>query len=348
VFAGNRADVTTLEDMVKRMEEKYGQAQRVWVVDRGIASEDNLQWLRQRGAIYVVGTPKNQLRHYQTQLLDQAGWHQVRDGLEVKLVATPEGPEKFILCRSADRAAKERAMLDRQLQRLRTELAKLDAALRKHPTTKLAQTERRVGRWFGRYPAAAAVFEVTVEQEQGLACRLRIEERTEKLTLAQLAQGAYLLRTNHPETDPLQLWRWYIQLTQAEAAFRTAKSDLGLRPIFHQKTERVDAHIMVCFLALALWRSLEQWTKAKGIGDCARQLLLELDELHSLDVVLPTATAGEVRLRMVARPEKPLANLLAHLGLELPHTPKIVENVVPKNAPSKTQPFDDQRELFSE
>lgn len=348
VFAGNRADVTTLQDIVKLMEEKYGQAQRVWVIDRGIASEDNLQWLRERGAIYVVGTPKKQLRHYQTQLLDSADWHQVRAGLEVKLVATPEGPEKFILCRSADRAAKEQAMLDRQLQRLRAELAKLDAALRKHPTDKIAQTERRVGRWFGRYPAAAAVFEVMVEQEQGLACRLRIEERKEKLTLAQLAQGAYVLRTNHPATDPLQLWRWYIQLTQAEAAFRTAKSDLGLRPIFHQKTERVDAHILVCFLALALWRSLEQWTQGKGIGDCARQLLLELDELHSLDVVLPTATAGDIRLRMVAHPEKPLANLLAHLGLELPRAPKIVENVVPKNTPSETQLFDDQRELFSE
>jgi len=346
VFSGNRADVTTLEDIVKLMEEKYGQAQRVWVIDRGIASEDNLQWLRGRGAIYVVGTPKKQLRHYQTQLLDQADWHKVREGLEVKLVPTPEGQEKFILCRSADRAAKERAMLDRQRQRLRTELAKLDASLRKHPTEKIAQTERRVGRWFGRYPAAAAVFEVTVEQDQGLACRLRIEERAEKLSLAQLAQGAYLLRTNHPETDPVQLWRWYIQLTQAEAAFRTAKSDLALRPIFHQKTERVDAPIMVCFIALALWRSLEQWTQAKGIGDCARQLLLELDQLRSLDVVLPTAEAGDVRLRMVARPEKPLANLLAHLGLELPRAPKIVENVVPKNAFSKTQLFDDQRELF--
>lgn len=348
VFAGNRADVTTLEDVVRLMEEKYGQAQRVWVIDRGIASEDNLQWLRERGAMYVVGTPKKQLRHYQTQLLDQADWHQVRDGLEVKLIATPEGSEKFILCRSADRAAKEQAMLTRQLQRLRNELAKLDATLRKHPTAKLAQTERRVGRWCGRYPAAAAVFEITVEQERGLACGLRIEERSEKLTLAQLAHGAYVLRTNHPETDPLQLWRWYIQLTQAEAAFRTAKSDLGLRPIFHQKTERVDAHILVCFLALVLWRSLEQWTKAKGMGDCARQMLLELDQLHSLDVVLPTAAAGEVRLRMVARPEKPLANLLAHLGLELPRAPKIIENVVQKNAPSKTQPFDDQRELFSE
>ena len=348
VFAGNRADTTTLKDIVKLMEEKYGQAERVWVVDRGIASEENLQWLRQRGAIYVVGTPKKQLRQYQTQLLDPAGWHQVRDGLEVKLVATPEGSDKFILCRSADRAAKERAMLERQLQRLRAELAKQDASLRKCPTAKIAKAERRVGRWFGRYPAAAAVFEVTVEQEQGLACRLRIEERAEKLALARLIQGAYMLRTNHAETDPVQLWRWYIQLTQAEAAFRTAKSDLALRPIFHQKSGRVDAHIMVCFMALALWRSLEQWTKAKGLGDCARQLLQELDELHSMDVVLPTATAGEIRLRMVARPEKPLANLLAHLGLELPRAPKIVENVVPKNAPSKTQPFDDQRELFSE
>ena len=162
------------------------------------------------------------------------------------------------------------------------------------------------------------------------------------------AHGAYLLRTNHTGGGPTEFWRWYIQLTQAEAAFRTAKSDLRLRPIFHQKTERVEAHILVCFLALALWRALEQWLRAKGLGDCARQLLLELDELRSLDVVLPTAAGPEVRLRVVARPEKLLAQLLARLGLELPRAPKIVEhleNVVPKNSPSKTQTLANQRSV---
>jgi hypothetical protein len=193
---------------------------------------------------------------------------------------------------------------------------------------------RRVGRWLGKYPAAAAVLTVVTRKDpRGRACGLEVSERTERLEWARLAQGAYLLRTNHPASDPVTFWRWYTQLSQAEAAFRTGKSDLHLRPIFHQKTERVEAHILVSFLSLALWRVLEQWMRAKGLGDCARQLLLELDELRSLDVVLPTRAGGQLRLRVVARPEKALAQLLAHLGLELPRIPKTLPNVVPKISP---------------
>jgi transposase len=331
VFAGNRADVTTVQEIVEQMEDKYGQAQRIWVMDRGMVSEENLDWLRSRGATYLVGTPKSQLRAYQAALLDQKEWQRIRDGLEVKLVVGPTGEEKFILCRSQDRAAKERAMLERQLERLRSELHKFDVALRQHPNRDLEGVGRRIGRWLGRYPAAAAVLQVQVEKDsQGRASALQINERTDRLEWARTVHGAYLLRTNHASSDPADLWRWYVQLSQAEAAFRTAKSDLGLRPIFHQKQTRVQAHILVCFLALALWRTLEQWMRAKGLGDCARQLLLELDELRSMDVILPTAEAGPVRLRVVAKPEKPLAQLLAHLGLELPRAPKIVENVVQK------------------
>jgi len=331
VFAGNRADVTTVQEIVEQMEDKYGQAQRIWVMDRGMVSEENLDWLRSRGVTYLVGTPKSQLRSYQAALLDHKEWQKIRDGLEVKLVVGPTGEEKFILCRSQDRAAKEKAMLDRQLERLRSEIHKLDAALRQHPNKDLEAVGRRIGRWLGRYPSAAAVLQVQVEKDaKGRASALQINERTDRLEWARVAHGAYLLRTNHAGTDPTDLWRWYVQLSQAEAAFRTAKSDLGLRPIFHQKQTRVQAHILVCFLALALWRTLEQWMRAKGMGDCARQLLLELDELRSMDVILPTAEAGPVRLRVVAKPEKPLAQLLAHLDLELPSAPKIVENVVQK------------------
>ena len=182
--------------------------------------------------------------------------------------------------------------------------------------------------------------------EQDRACALGVSERTEKLQWARHVHGAYLLRTNHPSQDGAQFWRWYVQLSQAEAAFRTAKTDLALRPLFHQKTHRVEAHILVSFLSLALWRVLEQWMRAKGLGDCARQLLWELDRLHSMDVVLPTTEAGEVRLRVVGRPEPLLAQLLAHLGLDLPRTPKIVANVVQKNAPFKTQPPANQDQHF--
>ena len=166
---------------------------------------------------------------------------------------------------------------------------------------------------------------------------LKIIERGERSAWAGHAHGAYLLRTNCTEQDPAKLWRWYIQLCQAEDAFRISKSDLGLRPVFHQKTERVEAHILVCFLSLALWRTLEMWMRGKGLGDCARQLIKEIATVRSMDVVLPVRegeaeTTRKLRLRVVARPDRPVAELLHRLGLELPSAPKIVQNVVEKNA----------------
>jgi hypothetical protein len=191
------------------------------------------------------------------------------------------------------------------------------------------KVERRIGRWIGRNPAGERVLDVAVERDAGgRACALRIEEKAGRKDWAELAHGAYVLRTNHPSEDPAELWKWYIQLTQAEAAFRTAKSDLALRPVFHRKEGRVDAHILVCFLALALWRTLEQWMDSKGLGTCARQFLLEMDKVHSMDVVLPLDTGAELRLRTVSKPDKPLAQLLQKLGLHLPQAPKQIENVV--------------------
>jgi hypothetical protein len=148
---------------------------------------------------------------------------------------------------------------------------------------------------------------------------------------ARRAQGAYLLRTNCAEQDPAKLWEWYLQLQQAEAAFRCAKSDLGLRPVFHQKTERVEAHILVCFLSLALWRTLEMWMKGKGLGTCARQLVAEIATIKSMDVILPVKAgegSSELCLRTVARPERLVAELLQRLGLQLPEQSQIVQNAV--------------------
>ena len=332
VFAGNRSDVTTLEDIVTMMEEKYGQANRVWVTDRGIVSEENMKFLRERGARYLVGTPKSMLRRHEREMLDAAGWQVIRDGLEVKLVAAPDGfAERFVLCRSRDRAAKERAMLERQIVRLRKALDKIDAGLRRRPSADALKIERRIGRWLGRNPAAERVFDVEVTRDdEKRACGLQVTERADRMDWASLAQGAYMLRTNHVSEDPAELWKWYIQLTQAEAAFRTSKSDLALRPVFHQKEQRVEAHILVCFLALAMWRTLEQWMASKGLGTCARQFLLEMEKLHSIDVLLPTDTGTTLRLRTVAKPEKPLASLLDRLGLRVPETPERLANVVQK------------------
>jgi transposase len=339
VFAGNRADVTTVEDMVEMMEEKYGQAQRIWVMDRGMISEDNLDFLRERQARYIVGTPKSQLKRFQEHLVEQENWAQVQDGVEVKLVPHPDGgsDEQYVLCRSSARREKEAAMIELARQRLCAQLDKTHATLQKRPARDPGRIERRVGRWLGRYPSAERLIEVSVQRnEQGHACGLKITERAERTAWAQQAHGAYLLRTNCTEKDSSKLWRWYIQLSQAEDAFRISKSDLNLRPVFHQKTERVEAHILVCFLTLALWRTLEMWMRGKGLGDCSRQLLKEVSTVRSMDVVLPVKETlsqqmREVRLRVVSRPDRLVAELLARLGLDLPSAPKIVQNVVEKN-----------------
>jgi len=339
VFAGNTADVTTVEDMVRLMEAKYGQARRIWVLDRGMISEENIDFLRQRDARYLVGTPKSQLKKFQAQLLDQKDWAQVQAGVEVKLVAHPDGGpgEQYILCRSSARRQKEAAMIELARQRLRAQLDKTHASLQRRPVKDPGPIERRIGRWLGRFPAAERLLEVMVQRDpHGRACGLKISERAERTAWAGQAHGAYLLRTNCPEQDPVKLWRWYMQLTQAEDAFRISKSDLSLRPVFHHKTRRVEAHILVCFLSLALWRTLEMWMNGKGLGTCARQLIKEVATVRSMDVVLPVKEASsqntrELRLRVVARPDRPVAELLVRLGLELPTAPKAMQNVVEKN-----------------
>ena len=227
-------------------------------------------------------------------------------------------------------------MLVRQRERLCAEFAKIDRALQRKPQREVEAISRRIGRWQGRYPAAAKLLEATLERDaEGRACGLRVATTVADGQWAAQVHGAYLLRTNCMEQDPAQLWRWYMQLTQAEAAFRTAKSDLGLRPIFHQSAHRVEAHIQVCFLALALWRTLEMWMQSKGLGTCARRLLAEVATIKSVDVILPMRRAeqtAELRLRVVAKPEKRVAELLAHLGLGLPTRARIVEDVVQKMA----------------
>jgi transposase len=338
VFAGNRADVTTVEDIVRMMEEKYGAAERVWVMDRGMTSEANIAFLRQRQALYIVGTPKSELRHFEAALLEEADWTEVQDGLEARLVEHPDGQgsEKYVLCRSTARAEKERAMLARQTENLTAELFKIQAWLQRTPQSDREKVGRRIGRVLGQYPAAARIIQAHVQYDaQERACALTFFSDLAAGQKAHIRRGAYLLRTNCTETDPAQIWRWYIQLIAAEAAFRTAKSDLGLRPIFHHLESRVDAHILVCFLALALWRTLEQWMKAKGLGTCARKLVAAMASIKSMDVILPVERNSQridLHLRVVAKPEKDTALLLAHLGLQLPRRAKIIENVVPKIA----------------
>lgn len=338
VFAGNRTDVTSVEEIVTKMEERFGQAERIWVMDRGMVSEENVDFLRERKAFYVVGTPKSELRHFEAELLEQNNWTAVQEGLEARLIEHPDGngKEKYVLCRSSQRAEKERAMLATQMDRLMLELLKIDRRLRrlKNKPRDLGSFERRIGRWLGKYPSAARLITVNIiknDKAQGMG--LQVYCPLEKGHHDQLRRGTYLLRTNCTETDPALIWRWYVQLTQAEAAFRTSKSDIGLRPIYHQKTERVEAHLLICFLSLAMWRSLEMWMAGKGLGSCARKLLEGVRTVKSMDVVVPVKreeTEMELRLRTVAKPDEDVGTLLAHLGLSLPRRSKIIENVVEK------------------
>jgi len=337
VFAGNRADVTTVKDIVRKMEDRFGQAQRIWVMDRGMVSEANIGFLRQRQARYIVGTPKSRLRDYQTQLAEKENWIDVENGVEARLVDHPDGDgqERYVLCRSSARGAKERAMLERQMSALTEQMMKIDRALQRRAPRDLGKIERRIGRWQGKYPAAARLLQVALRKDpRGRLCGLQLSCPVRESGHPLLAKGAYLLRTNCTETDPAKLWRWYIQLTQAEAAFRTVKSDLGLRPIYHHKTKRVEAHLLICFLSLALWRSLEMWMQSKSLGSSARKVVTAFSTIRSMDVIVPVKRAGRVltlRLRTVAKPDPDVALLLAHLGLRLPKGSKLVQNVVEKN-----------------
>jgi transposase len=317
VFAGNRHDSTTLEEIVETMEARYGKAQRIWVLDRGMVSEDNLAFLKEGQRQYIVGTPKSQLKRFEQQLLSR-DWHAIRDGLEVKLCACPEGgAETFILCRSRDRRQKEQAMHARFEKRIEEGLATIAASCAKR-RQQPAVIERRVGRLLGQNTRAAGLFDVQVGQGKNGFAQITWSKVETWRTWAQLSEGAYVLRSNVRDWSDEDLWRAYIQLTEAEAAFCIQKSDLSLRPVWHQKEDRVLAHILVCFLAYVLWKFLAQLCQKSGLGDEPRRVLAELSELRTVDVILPTKDGRELRTRCVTQPSDHQKILLNRLGFELP------------------------------
>jgi len=317
VFAGNRNDVTTLEEIVEAMERTHGRIGRVWVVDRGIASEENLAFLRARGATYVVGTPKSQLTRVARHLLE-AGWTEVEPGVEVKSCPGPDGTETFVLCRSQERRAKEQAIHARFARRIEAGLTQLARRVAAQRRPDRATIERQIGRLLGRNARAAGLFDVQVTEAEGGGLRVAWSHRPEWQAWASLSEGHYLLRTNLQGWAPADLWKTYIQLTHAEAAFRVQKSDLQLRPIWHQLEARVQAHILFSFLAYALWKTLEQWMARAGLGHAPRTLLEELARIKVVDVLLPTSTGRTLRLQCVTQPDASQRTLLARLGLTLP------------------------------
>lgn len=316
VFDGNRADVTTVGDILAAVEAKYGQAQRIWVFDRGIVSESNLAALRARGAQYLVGTPRSALNAHEQALL--AGpWTQVRDAVEVQRVPAPDGAETFVLCRSAARRAKEQAMRARASRALVGDLECLAAQVAEGKLPDEARLHRRIGRLLERYPRVAGLYEIAVTGT-GAARRVTWRERPERRAWCEAREGAYLLRTNLTTPDPVQLWTQYIQLTEAEAAFRALKSELAIRPIWHHKETRVQAHILVAFLGYALWVTLKHTLRARGVVLSPAEALDRLRGIVSGDILLETTDGRTLRLRRVSRPDARQQELLDRLGLTIP------------------------------
>jgi transposase len=320
VFAGNTHDSRTLQTIVAAMEARHGVLGRVWIADRGMASAENLAWLRQTGRRYVIGAPKSELKKFGSELARRDGWRTVHEGVEVKLTRHPNTDETVVLCRSADRRSKEQAMHDKFSRRIEQALARLSARIaRSKKRLDPAAANRQIGRILQQNQRAAARFAIALEPDDCPASfRLRVDHNAAFDDWAALSEGAYLLRSNISDWSDRQLWKAYIQLTQAEAAFRIQKDQLNLRPIWHQRQDRVQAHILVCFLAFVLWKSLEMWQQRAGLGNSPRTILEELARIQSHDVILPTATHGQIRLRCVAQPDAAQATLLDRLGLVLP------------------------------
>jgi hypothetical protein len=258
------------------------------------------------------------LKQFQQQLLAE-DWQVVREGLEVKLCPSPDGQETFVLCRSRDRREKEKAMHGRFEQRIEEGLKRIEAACQRQRLQPVTVAQR-VGRLLGRNTRAAGLFQIEVQEAEGRA-RLVWQKIESWRDWASLSEGCYLLRSNVSDWSGEELWRTYIQLTEAEAAFRIHKSDLLIRPIWHQKEERVLAHILVCFLAYVLWKTLGQMCQRGGLGHEPRRVFEELGKIQLVDVVLPTRQGTEIRKRCITRPTDHQAILLQHLHLSLPHRP---------------------------
>jgi transposase len=316
LFAGNRTDVTTVEEIIGIMEGRYGKAKRIWVMDRGMVSEENMGLLTKEGRRYILGTQRGQLKKYEGELL-RTGWQEVQRGLEVKRVDSPDGKEVFILCRSRDRAEKERAIHDRFEQRIEEALIRMEKGCEKR-RYQVGVMERRVGRLLGRNSRAAGLFDVRVEKGSVGGAKVIWTKREDWREWSRLSEGCYMLRSNIRDWSPEELWKAYIQLTEAEEAFRIHKSDLSIRPIWHQKEERVRAHILVCFLAYVLWKTLGRLCRQAGLGDEPRKVFQELSQIKLTDVILPTRNGKEIKLRCVETPSRHQMILLQWLKLNLP------------------------------
>lgn len=315
VMAGNTADRTTLRSFLDQIEKLHGKAQRIWVMDRGIPTEEVLEQMRQSDPPihYLVGTPKGRLTRYEQELMDRP-WQVVREGVQVKLL--PQDKELYVLAQSNDRVNKERAMRRRQLKGLVKRLKELQQM---EPSRD--QLLLKLGAAKAQFPAAWRLVNVEVPEanEPVNAQTFEFKLRTDKLRQVRRREGRYLLRSNLSGEDPARLWQFYIQLTQVEAAFKDLKDDLSLRPIFHQLERRIEAHIFVAFLAYCLHVSLRARLRVLAPGLTPRSMLEKFASIQMLDVHFPTTDGRELVFCRYTQPERDHKMLLAQLGWELPH-----------------------------
>jgi transposase len=317
VMEGNTSDRTTLRGFLAKIEAQYGRARRVWVMDRGIPTEEVLEEMRQpeREMFYLVGTPRGKIQQYEKKWLELP-WQKVRESVEVKLFA--EEGELYVLARSEGRRAKERAIRRRKLVGLLKTLRKLrrSAPARDSLLLRIGAAKKQAGRAFG-------FLTLRLPQEKEEVSRRTFSFRLdkEKLRKAELRDGHYLLRSNLVSENPSVLWECYIQLRQVEAAFRALKSELGLRPIYHQVEKRVEAHIFVAFLAYALSVTLKQRLLTLAPGLTPRAVLEKLTTLQMLDVCLPTTDGRWLIMPRYTQPEAEQMLLLRQLHLALPSQP---------------------------
>jgi len=314
VMAGNTSDRTTLRAFLQRIESLYGKAQRIWVMDRGIPTEEVLEEMRQSDPPihYLVGTPKGRLTQYEEQLLERP-WQVVRAGVRVKLL--PQEQELYVLAQSDDRVNKERAMRRRQLKGLVKRLKELQPMELSRDKLLL-----KLGAAKSQFPAAWRLVAIQAPQEgQPLQVpNFTFKLRTDKLRQVRRREGRYLLRSNLGAEDPGRLWQFYILLTQVEAAFKDLKDDLSLRPIFHQLEDRIEAHIFVAFLAYCLHVSLRARLRPVAPGLTPRSVLEKFASIQMLDVHFPTSDQRELVFCRYTQPEKDHKMILAQLGWELP------------------------------
>ena len=336
--------MTTVEQIVETMEGRYGKSDRIWVRDRGMVSEENIAFLHEGSRRYIVGTPKSMLKKFEQELLKE-DWNSIRDGLEVKIVACPkqdtdgnddaedgtakphagalteandpQSTERFLLCRSRDRFQKAEAITRRFEQQIEESLTRMTARCQKQRRNPM-KVEREVGRLLGKNTRAANLFAVKVHKRDDGFARLSWSKVDAHRDWATLSAGCYLLRSNVADWSDEDLWKAYIPLTEAEAAFRIHNSELTIRPIWHQKEDRVPAHMFVCFLGDVLWKTLSQLCSAARLGDEPRRVLSELSEILLMDVVLPTRTGTDIRTRCISKPTDHQQILLDQLNLRLP------------------------------